>query len=428
MDQSTAAQRPERTLHVVMDEVGELDFAQNHDLGPEPFGTNREPTVIYNTSFLAAVDKHIVSLQRASRIYVICSGSLARHTKYLEQLTNILGDRCIGVRTGMKSHTKWSEIVEIAREVKTLQADMIITLGGGSLTDGAKIVAFAVANEAMDIDSLRTLTRDYQETTTVKCASPAIPIVAIPTTLSGAEYSPSAGGTDDVSCHKASFICRAPSLVFLDPKLSVKVPLSSWLSSGIRAVDHCVETMCNSISPPKNLEDAAKGLTLLVRGLCRSKSDENDLEARLLCQIGGVYAMRAIKGATLGASHGIGHQLGPFGVGHGNTSCVLLPAVCLYNLPVNRDEQEVVKETLFSNLQIRTILHSRGLSTADTLGGILDALLRDLEMPRSLHDVGFQEENLHKLVANCLKDKWCRGNPRPLTTAEQVLDLLKAVL
>ncbi|PKK42110.1 hypothetical protein CI102_13890 [Trichoderma harzianum] len=366
---------------------------------------NREPTVIYNTSFLAAVDKHIVSLQRALRIYVICSGSLARHTKYLEQLTNTLGDRCIGVRTGMKSHTKWSEIVEIAREVKTLQADMIITLGGGSLTDGAKIVAFV----AMDIDSLRTLTRDYQETTTVKCESPAIPIVAIPTTLSGAEYSPSAGGTDDVSCHKASFLCRAPSLVFLDPKLSVKVPLSSWLSSGIRAVDHCVETMCNSSSPPKNLEDAAKGLTLLVRGLCRSKSDENDLGGTALV-------------------HGIGHQLGPFGVGHGNTSCVLLPAVCLYNLPVNRDEQEVVKETLFGNLQIRTILHSRGLSTADTLGGILDALLRDLEMPRSLHDVGFQEENLHKLVANCLKDKWCRGNPRPLTTAEQVLDLLKAVL
>lgn len=42
----------------------------------------------------------------------------------------------------MKSHAKWSEIVEIAREVKTLQADMIITLGGGTLTDGAKIVAF----------------------------------------------------------------------------------------------------------------------------------------------------------------------------------------------------------------------------------------------------------------------------------------------
>lgn len=125
-----------------MDEVGELHFARNHDLGPEPFGTNREPTVIYNTSFLAAVDKHVVSLERASRIYVICSGSLARHTKYLEQLTNTLGDRCIGVRAGMKSHAKWSEIVEIAREVKTLQADMIITLGGGSLTDGAKIVTF----------------------------------------------------------------------------------------------------------------------------------------------------------------------------------------------------------------------------------------------------------------------------------------------
>lgn len=47
----------------------------------------------------------------------------------------------------MKPHTKWSEIAEIAREVKTLQADMIITLGGGSLTDGAKIVAFVSGSD-----------------------------------------------------------------------------------------------------------------------------------------------------------------------------------------------------------------------------------------------------------------------------------------
>lgn len=276
--------------------------------------------------------------------------------------------------------------------------------------------------------SLQTLTRDAQETSTVKCEPPAIPIVAIPTTLSGAEYSPSAGGTDDSSHHKASFICKAPSLVFLDPKLSTRVPLSIWLSTGIRAVDHCVETMCSRNSPPRNREDAAKGLTLLIQGLLRAKSDENDLEARLLCQIGGVYAMRAIRGVTLGASHGIGRQLGPFGVPHGHSSCVLLPAVCLYNLPANRDEQEVVKETLFGDPQIRRVFHTHRLSVADSLGGILDALLRDLEMPRTLYDVGFQQENLRKMVANCLKDKWCLGNPRPLTNAEQVLELLKIIL
>src|ERR1700737_4888565 len=86
---------------------------------------------------------------------------------------------------------------------------------------------------------------------------------------------------------------------------------------------------------------ACHRLKLLVPGLIRTKRDPNDLEARLDAQKGGRYSMTFLRmGITVGGSHGIGHQLGPYGVPHGETTCVMLPFVLKYNAVVNRKKQQ----------------------------------------------------------------------------------------
>jgi alcohol dehydrogenase class IV len=98
------------------------------------------PYVSYNTAFHETCARHAKEYFHASRIYIIASSSLAKNTRAVEQLKDALGDHVVGSRDGMKQHTYLSEVLEISREVSALKADLIVTLGAGSLTDGAKIV------------------------------------------------------------------------------------------------------------------------------------------------------------------------------------------------------------------------------------------------------------------------------------------------
>lgn len=107
------------------------------------FPTRPRPLLSHGLPFPSAAAKHVQETFSASRIYIIISGSLARNTDALDRLSVALGpEKIVGVRRGMKSHTMWSDVLEIIHEVRQSETDLILTLGGGSLTDGAKVVAF----------------------------------------------------------------------------------------------------------------------------------------------------------------------------------------------------------------------------------------------------------------------------------------------
>lgn len=78
----------------------------------------------------------------ASRVYIIASGSLSKNTTALQDLSRALDGKVAGVKTGMSPHTLMWECLEVMREVRSVDADLIVTLGGGSLTDAAKIIAY----------------------------------------------------------------------------------------------------------------------------------------------------------------------------------------------------------------------------------------------------------------------------------------------
>ena len=106
------------------------------------FEGRERPLLSYGIAFPAATARHLNDTFQASRVYVICSGSLARNTDVMNQLETSLGpDKLVGHRIGMRSHTFWSEVLQIAEEVRTVHADLLLTVGAGSLTDGAKIIA-----------------------------------------------------------------------------------------------------------------------------------------------------------------------------------------------------------------------------------------------------------------------------------------------
>lgn len=118
-------------------------------------------------------------------------------------------------------------------------------------------------------------------------------------------------------------------------------------------------------------------------------------------------------------------------MGHGETSCILLPAVCKYNASknANNDRQQKVFQFLIANSIVSEVLQARHVDVrrAD-LGDVLDAIIRELGLPRSLADVGVGRDKLDELAENSLKDRMCITNPVPLVQKGQVLEILEMVV
>ncbi|RDL37891.1 Dehydroquinate synthase-like protein [Venustampulla echinocandica] len=393
-----------------------------------------KPHLSSGIPFPEACAHHITNTFKASRVYIIVSNSISK-TENFTKLEKALVGKVAGVRKGIKPHTPWDDLVEIIQDIKEKNADSIVTLGGGSLTDGAKVITFALANDISTLDGLYKLTADAK---TQNLKPITMPVINIPTSLSGGEYSAFAGATNTRNHHKASFShpTMGADIIILDPALSTTTPRGIWLSTGIRGVDHCVEGLC-SLQPTVTEETEkrfSKGLKLLAPNLLLTAKDWEAEEPRLQEHLGVVEAMGALGlGVPMGGSHGIGHQLGPLGVGHGETSCIMLPAVLKYNYlhgdeKVRRPQQKVL-DILWGEETVAGVLKKRGLNkqTADA-GDAVGAIISELGMPTTLKSVGVKREQLDALAVNCLKDRWLQTNAIPLTEKKQVLEILEMVV
>jgi maleylacetate reductase len=295
---------------------------------------------------------------------------------------------------------------------------LIVTLGGGSVTDAAKMVGLCLGNGVTapdELDRFRARVAADGSAQRPPVAAPGVRMVAIPTTLSAGEFSASAGCTDTVRHVKESFShpLMIPRTVILDPAASVPTPEWLFLSTGIRAVDHAVEDICSVDSQPLSEGAAYHALRLLGKGLPAVKANPADLDARLDCQIGAWMSMVGSQtGVSKGASHGIGHVLGGTAhVPHGYTSCVMLPHVLRFNHVVNADRQARVAEAL----------GRPGEPAADAVA----ALIVELGLPTRLRDVGVREGQLDRIAENSMHDRWVHTNPRKIdgpATIRRLLD------
>ncbi|TVY41300.1 Dehydrogenase [Lachnellula occidentalis] len=401
------------------------------------------PIVSWGLPFPEACAKHMSDTLHTHKAYIIVSGSLSRNTDALQRLESALGeDRVAGVWRGMTPHTLYSELLTITKDVKRSGADCIVTLGGGSLIDGAKGMVFALAN-GIDLEDVEAFDRFLKKSLQLRIdrlidpnaptdLKPAVmPVICITTTLSAGEYNPTGGATNDKTKHKQLFLAPAstgPKVIIWDPELTLTTPAKVWLSTGLRAVDHCVETICSSNPKPAGTVYSTKGLRLLLPALLRTKQDPTDLDARLNAQKGGAESMKAflLEGVHVGGSHGIGHQLGPYGVPHAETTCVLLPAVQKFNAPVNGAQQAELVAILWDDPIVASVLEKHKLTreTGD-LGDVLDAIIRELGFPRTLKEYNIGRENLEKIAESSLGDICATWNAISLVKKEQVLEILE---
>ncbi|MBR0716287.1 iron-containing alcohol dehydrogenase [Bradyrhizobium liaoningense] len=349
---------------------------------------------------------------RASRAFLIVSGTLNRETDEIQKIKQALGSRCVGLFDAMPAHTPREAVIAAANAARHARADLIVTVGGGSITDGAKAVQLCLANGIDTIEGIEKIR--VRKGVAPEMAAPIVRQISVPTTIAGGEFSSIAGVTNRKTNVKEMLRhpLVVPRVTILDPAITVHTPEWLFLSTGIRAVDHCVEAICSRETHPFADAQSVKGLAMLADALPRVKANPADLDARMDAQIGTWLSMGALSaGVPMGASHGIGYVLGSaFDVPHGYTSCVMLPAVMRWNARDNADRQAIVAAAM-------------GYPSMDA-ADVLDAFIRGLGMPRSLADVRVAPEHFDAIAVQAMRTPWVPRNPRKIDGPAQVREIL----
>jgi len=283
--------------------------------------------------------------------------------------------------------------------------DGVIAIGGGSGMDGGKAVCLVAGN---DLD-LRQFDYDAPVPNLVPPAA-FPPLITVPTTAgTGAETDSTAMVTDTARMMKycAWHPGLKPTVALLDPTLTVGLPprLTAW--TGCDAMVHAIEAYCVPSFHPLCNGVALEGLRLIHHWLRKAVSAPEDLEARGGMLVGSCLAGIAfLKG--LGLVHAISHMVGAeYDTHHGLTNAIVLPAVLRFNAPAIA-------------AQVPALADAMGVpdKSFDGFYAAVCALLDDLDIPKTLADIGVPTDCAPAVARKAAQDAAAGTNPRPATVAE----------
>jgi maleylacetate reductase len=314
---------------------------------------------------------------------VVVTGRTLGASALLNRVTQPLADRCVFVFKEAKQHVPSSSVVELAHAIEQHHADCVISFGGGSPIDTAKAALHTLLTASGGMSST-----DEGPTH-----------IAIPTTLSAGEFTAVLGVTDEKTRVKraVSDPRLVPRAVFTDPTVTLETPAWLWAASGVRALDHAVETIYAVRQHPLSAAAAARGLAMLLEHLPASLSatGAEQLELRLQCQLGAWLSVFGMPNAGLGLSHALGHQIGPrWNVPHGVTSCITLPHA-MRLMAIAAPERFGPIARAFNVPFEAGIARDAAHECADRMA----RFIAQFELPQRLRDVQVPQDEIHE-VAN----------------------------
>jgi alcohol dehydrogenase class IV len=322
------------------------------------------------------------------RVFVISTRSVANNPALGGNLEKLLGERGVGRVAEISQHAPAAEVAAVTRAAAAARCDALISFGGGSPIDAAKSVAFALAT-GLDIADPRAAERAREF---APARNDLVPHLAIPTTLSAAELSGLAGFTTETEHEKVGLRGEAliPRVVFFDAEVSLHTPMQLWLSTGIRAVDHAVETLLASGSHPLADTLALEALRRLQSSLLATHADPADLAARTESQLGAWFSFTLPGPAASGLSHTLAKRIGSrHGIPHGVSSCLVLPHVMRYLAPRSALVQARIAAAL--GVDISKLPVERAAMCA---AGAVMELIVQLGLPHRLSAYGLSDDDL----------------------------------
>jgi len=356
----------------------------------------------------------------AQRIFVIASQSVMKSGELLQSFKNNLGERFVGLHTGIAAHAPQQDILDAAQAARLAKADMLVSIGGGTPIDSTKIIQLCLTHDISTCEGLNAYAHGAGgKSGAIEDKVGNIRAIAVPTTLSGAEFASLAGALVVERKEKQGFSHPdlAPIAIIFDPDLAAQTPDALWYSAAVRTLDHGAEGYLSQDGYPVLQQQFLDALRLMSTGLKNGFVARSDTEKReaLMLSFQGVWSVAPALGRVrMGASHGLGYILGAmFGVAHGETSCVLLPAVLQWNSQQNPNAQQAISEALGDP---QRPAHE-----------LIRELINRLGLPNSLADVGIGPDDLDAIAEAGIHHPLILANSRNISNHQDIRDILQLV-
>ncbi len=364
------------------------------------FNLSRLERVIYGPGKIAAL-KDEMERRDLKRAVVVTTDVVAK-LPILQEVTGALGSRLASVFSGIIQHVPRGTVNDLQKEILRVDADSLVSLGGGSPIDSSKVAIYGLLE-----------TRELVH-------------IAVPTTLSAAEYTHAGGVTDEKTRVKSGvYDTRVlPRTVIADPALTLSTPDWLWVSTGIRALDHAIECAYAIRHQPISDALAAKSIALFVEHLHPSISTtgEEQLAHRGHCQFASWYSIFGAMNTRFGLSHLLGHQIGPrWDVPHGVTSCITLPHAMRFMAEIAAERFGPVAEGYGIPFD-RSNPKPAALKCADRTAEFIG----QFDVPKRLRDAGVPREELGSIVGPITHELEHNGVVDRPMTEQEVLALLEA--
>jgi maleylacetate reductase len=358
-----------------------------------------------------------LSLFGSRRVFLVSNRSVAGSEAFA-RVRGAVADRIAGAYVAMRAHTPRECVVEAAAAARSAEADLLLALGGGSVIDGTKAVALCLRHGIVSSEGLDAYAGSKPPDLGREPADAQrwIRNIAIPTTLSGAEFASSAGVTDVARKMKQPFVdpMQMPVAVILDPAMTLSAPLDLLRSTAMKAIDHAAERMTSAAANPYSDAVSALALQMLGEGARGLDAAPGDLALRSKLQYGMFMSLcGSASGVAVNVSHAIGHVLGGHaGVPHGQTTGVTLPSVLAWNHD----------ETLVAQGRIAAMLGGSG----DDAGAVIADLARSLGLPTRLRDVGVAQSSLDAIADKTLHEHLLKNSRKAVARADVLAILQRA--
>jgi len=309
----------------------------------------------------------------------------------------------INVFSNIKGNPVGSNVDEGVEVFKKGNHDGVIAFGGGSGLDVGKAVAFMSA-QTRSIWDFEDVGDNWTKANSEKIA----PIIAVPTTAgTGSETGRASLITNEKNKTKKIIFHPKilPSIVILDPCLTVDLPPKITAATGMDALAHNLEAYCASGYHPMADGIALEGMNLIKKWLLIAVKEGKNLEARSNMMVAATMGSTAFQ-KGLGAIHSLSHPVNSvYNIHHGLSNAIFMPYVLTFN------KKEIEKKII----KLSEYLELKEKSFNCFLEWILD-LRKDLKIPHKLSEVAnVTLEEIDKLSLMALEDPSTPGNPKKLT-------------